>query len=182
MWILAAFIPLLTEVISKDKGLNHSTFDFFVSLLLLRLLGTFYTEDEMMGMYAVKCMVWFSGKTTVQMEVEETVEPKCRKSGYHSSNWMRHPMWFQTLKHHCGYSEKVEALAYVISVALPSHSWEYYIQTSTDQTCRLSISLVIHICLCGSSDSNIELHFTGFWRKQCFTHLFHSCIVICLRN
>lgn len=57
MWILVAFLPLLTEVISKDKGLNHSTFYFFVSLLLLRLLGTFYTEDEMMGMHAVKCMV-----------------------------------------------------------------------------------------------------------------------------
>lgn len=50
IWILAAFFPLLTEVISKDKGLNHNTSDFFVSLLLLRLLRTFYTDDEMMGM------------------------------------------------------------------------------------------------------------------------------------
>lgn len=32
MWILAAFLPLLTEALNTEKGLYLGTFELFVSL------------------------------------------------------------------------------------------------------------------------------------------------------
>lgn len=83
MWILAAFLPLLTEALNTEKGLYLGTFELFVSLQLLRLLATFKEQMKVRGHGAVTITLYYCSMTQYSQWKEHHANGSGGKSSTH---------------------------------------------------------------------------------------------------